>query len=572
MTWDDDEAERIGPYRIVQRLGEGGMGIVYLALDRSGRAVALKELRPHIAADTGSRVRLAREVETLRRVRSPHVAPIIDADVVGERPYVVTKYVPGHTLDDLVAEHGPLPPAGVHQLAAGLAEALHAIHQVDVVHRDLKPTNILLVDGEPVLIDFGIAHVAGDSRLTATGLVMGTPGYLAPELVDGGEVTPATDWWGWAATVTFAAAGGPPFGRGGMDVVIARVMRGEPQLDAVDPRIAPLLYAALSPRPQDRPHHDQIVAALARYAHGASVTDVIEVPRPSPQPVPAQVPALPPTAVIPTSVPPNPVIAVRPMPAQLPTQAPMPVPAPMPMPAPLPAPMPTRPASSLPPPPPRPRGEADVAGIPTPAIGTDPRIGLADRQGVLLAVSTFLVGLGAAAPLAALGLLGVLMLLSRTVDRVITGVVIRRHTRGHREREALIAAATSPWHLLVALGATALAMVLPVLVGACGVLATSLAVGGAGWADRDRLVLGLAIGGALALLTAWWGPGGVSFRRGARSMARGLAPEGTGTQVVLALLLVGAVACVAWSWTRGGPVWAPLSGVPEVFATSSVSP
>ena len=173
MTWDDDEAERIGPYRIVQRLGEGGMGIVYLALDRSGRAVALKELRPHIAADTGSRVRLAREVETLRRVRSPHVAPIIDADVVGERPYVVTKYVPGHTLDDLVAEHGPLPPAGVHQLAAGLAEALHAIHQVDVVHRDLKPTNILLVDGEPVLIDFGIAHVAGDSRLTATGLVMG---------------------------------------------------------------------------------------------------------------------------------------------------------------------------------------------------------------------------------------------------------------------------------------------------------------------------------------------------------------------------------------------------------------
>lgn len=213
-----------------------------------------------------------------------------------------------------------------------------------------------------------------------------------------------------------------------------------------------------------------------------------------------------------------------------------------------------------------------MAGIPTPAIGTDPRIGLADRQGVLLAVSTFLVGLGAAAPLAALGLLGVLMLLSRTVDRVITGVVIRRHTRGHREREALIAAATSPWHLLVALGATALAMVLPVLVGACGVLATSLAVGGSAWSDRDRLVLGLAIGGALALLTAWWGPGGVSFRRGARSMARGLAPEGTGTQVVLALLLVGAVACVAWSWTRGGPVWAPLSGVPEVFATSSVSP
>ena len=131
---------------------------------------------------------------------------------------------------------------------AGLSDALTAIHRAGVVHRDLKPANVLLLDGDPVVIDFGIAHVADDIRLTMTGLVMGTPGYLSPEVVEGAPVTTATDWWGWAATLAFAASGQPPFGRGPMDVVLDRVRRGQADLSGVDPRLAPVLAAALSPQ------------------------------------------------------------------------------------------------------------------------------------------------------------------------------------------------------------------------------------------------------------------------------------------------------------------------------------
>ncbi|HSO65141.1 MAG TPA: serine/threonine-protein kinase, partial [Ornithinibacter sp.] len=286
---DEEEAEqprehaRLGPYRLVQRIGEGGMGVVHLALDPHGRAVAIKVLRQHVAHDPDARTRLRREVETLGRIRSPLVAPVIDADVDGVHPYIVTRYVPGPSLDDHVAERGPLPPAELHRVASGLAEALDVIHSAGVVHRDVKPANVLLVDGDPVLIDFGIAHVTDDVRLTSTGLVMGTPGYLAPEVVGGDDVTAATDWWGWAATTAFAASGVPPFGSGAMHAVLARVAAGEPDLVAVDPRIEPLLYAALSPDPADRPHREEVVAALERYAHGAPVTEAIHVRRVRPQ-------------------------------------------------------------------------------------------------------------------------------------------------------------------------------------------------------------------------------------------------------------------------------------------------
>ncbi len=289
------EHTRLGQYRLVQRIGEGGMGVVHLALDRHGRAVALKVLRPHIALDPDARTRLAREVNSLSRVSSPFVAPIIDADVEGPRPYIVTRYVPGPSLDEQVAERGLLPPAELYRVAHGLAEALDAIHGAGVIHRDVKPANVLLVDGEPVLIDFGIAHVADDVRLTMAGLVMGTPGYLAPEVISGQDVTPATDWWGWAATTAFAAGGVPPFGRGAMSAVLARVAQGEPALLAVDPRIEPLLYAALAPDPAQRPHHHEVVAALESYAHGAPATAAIEVRRVRPQ---TQVLAIVPTSVM----------------------------------------------------------------------------------------------------------------------------------------------------------------------------------------------------------------------------------------------------------------------------------
>src|SRR6476660_6688986 len=243
------EGSQVGPYRLIQQLGEGGMGVVHLALDPSGRAVALKLLRPHVAHDRDARTRLAREVQVLRRIDDHRVAAVIDADLDGERPYLVTRYVPGPALDDVVKESGPMRGDDLLRLGRGLADALHAIHEADVIHRDLKPGNVLMLDDEPVLIDFGIAHVADDVRITMTGLVMGTPGYLSPEVVEGAPVTEATDWWGWAATLAFAASGAPPFGRGPMDVVLSRVSRGEADLSRVDPRLAPLLYAALSPDP-----------------------------------------------------------------------------------------------------------------------------------------------------------------------------------------------------------------------------------------------------------------------------------------------------------------------------------
>ena len=279
--------ERLGPYRLVQQLGEGGMGVVHLAVDPSGRAVAIKVLRAHIAHDDDARARLAREVQTLARVRDPRVAAVLDADTDGPRPYIVTRYVPGPPLDRVVADTGPLRGEALLRLGRGLSDALTAIHRAGVVHRDLKPANVLLLDGDPVVIDFGIAHVADDIRLTMTGLVMGTPGYLSPEVVEGAPVTTATDWWGWAATLAFAASGQPPFGRGPMDVVLDRVRRGQADLTGVDPRLAPLLTAALSPDSAGRPHAREVVEALDRYAAGAPATVVVPASRPAAEPTAA---------------------------------------------------------------------------------------------------------------------------------------------------------------------------------------------------------------------------------------------------------------------------------------------
>ncbi|HZY00234.1 MAG TPA: serine/threonine-protein kinase, partial [Dermatophilaceae bacterium] len=169
-------AQRIGPYRLIQPLGEGGMGVVHLALDPNGRAVAIKVLREHIAHDREARDRLRREVETLALVQDPRVAAILDADTEGPRPYIVTRYIPGPALDRVVFEDGPLEGEALLRLGRGLWYALNAIHGAGVIHRDLKPANVVLLDGDPVVIDFGIAHVADDIRLTMTGLVMGTPG------------------------------------------------------------------------------------------------------------------------------------------------------------------------------------------------------------------------------------------------------------------------------------------------------------------------------------------------------------------------------------------------------------
>lgn len=244
------------------------MGVVYLAESPAHQEVALKVLRAHVAHDTIARARLQREVATLQKVDHPGVAGILDHDLESDRPYLVTRFVPGHPLDEQVDERGPLTPRKWLPLAGCLAESLQAIHAAGVIHRDLKPGNVMMFNGKPVMIDFGIAQATDDLRLTQTGLVVGTPGYLAPELIEGETVSESADWWGWAATVAFAATGRRPFGKGPFEAVLHRVHRGQADLEGLDPRLKPLLAAALSPDKRDRPTQDEIMTGLNRYAEG----------------------------------------------------------------------------------------------------------------------------------------------------------------------------------------------------------------------------------------------------------------------------------------------------------------
>jgi predicted Ser/Thr protein kinase len=254
MPAQDSLPRKIGPYRVIRKIGEGGMGVVYLCEDnRNGEQVALKVLGPAVASDPSARQRLAREVETMRRVKNRFVAEILAADTAGPSPYIVTRYVDGRTLDEAVHQDGPLTGMALDTLAEGLAEALTAIHGAGIVHRDLKPGNVMLDKGRPVLIDFGIAHIQDSARLTKTGLVMGTPGYLAPEVIEGGPSTGKSDVHSWGGTVAYAATGREPFGSGTFQTVFFRVIEGKAELDGVPPRLMPFVAAALRTDPEGRP-------------------------------------------------------------------------------------------------------------------------------------------------------------------------------------------------------------------------------------------------------------------------------------------------------------------------------
>ena len=243
----------LGPYRLLDRLGEGGMGVVHLARDPEGGLVAVKVLQPLGTEGPNARRRLGREVETMRRVRSRYVAEVLDADVTGEFPYIVTRFVAGPTLDEMVRRRGPLPGPGLRRLAYGTAEALATIHAAGVVHRDLKPGNVMLAEDRPIVIDFGIAQAGDATRLTQAGLVMGTPGYLAPEVIEGQPSSPASDVHCWGATMVFAATGRLPFGGGSYESIFYRIVSGRADLEGVPASLMPLISAALARDPVHRP-------------------------------------------------------------------------------------------------------------------------------------------------------------------------------------------------------------------------------------------------------------------------------------------------------------------------------
>ncbi|MEV4221328.1 protein kinase [Nonomuraea sp. NPDC049725] len=275
--------DRLGPYRLLRRLGEGGMGVVHLATDPQGRQVAVKVLRSEVAGDEVARRRLAREVETMRRVRSSYIAEVLDADVTGHRPYIVTRYVPGRALDEIVKNDGPLDLPALLKVGYGVAAALAAVHSVGVIHRDLKPGNVLILDGEPVLIDFGIAQAVDATRLTQTGMFIGTPGYLAPEIIEGQEAGPEVDIHAWAGTLLYAGTGQPPFGKGTLEMVFYNITAGKADVSAAPKAIQPLLKAAFQRNPAKRPKAAELAEQTARMLPrppGGAPDQISTVPRP----------------------------------------------------------------------------------------------------------------------------------------------------------------------------------------------------------------------------------------------------------------------------------------------------
>lgn len=243
----------IGPYRLRARLGAGGMGLVYLATASDGTSVAIKVVHPGLAYDDRFRTRFRREVEVGRRVTGPWVAAVVDADPDAELPWLATQYVPGPTLGTAVDEVGPLPARTVHTLAHGLTHALSAVHDAGLVHRDLKPSNVLLDADHPRLIDFGISRAVDGTRVTSTGVVVGTPAFMSPEQIAGEDVGPASDMFSLGAVLFFAATGRSPFGDAAPVALMLRITRDEPDVGGLPHMLRGPISACLAKRPQDRP-------------------------------------------------------------------------------------------------------------------------------------------------------------------------------------------------------------------------------------------------------------------------------------------------------------------------------
>lgn len=289
--------ERIGSYTIDRVLGEGGMGTVYLATSRGGRSVAVKVAKPELARDPGFRERFRAEITAARAVGGFHTAPVVDADPDAPAPWLATAYVPGPNLAELLAARGPMDEAALVRLGLALAEALQAIHACGLVHRDLKPGNIIMADDGPRVVDFGIARAVEGAGLTVTGMALGTPGFLAPEQAEGRPVTAAADIFALGA-VLVAAAGGSAFGAGTPMGLMYRSVHHEADLSAVPAGLRATVAACMAKDPGRRPSAAHLMDLLtppgANAPHVCTPT-VVAPPAPAAAPTPTAT-ATPPVA------------------------------------------------------------------------------------------------------------------------------------------------------------------------------------------------------------------------------------------------------------------------------------
>ncbi|MEU3844969.1 protein kinase [Streptomyces sp. NPDC028635] len=270
-----EDPREIAGYRLLARIGEGGMGTVYLSRTRGGQPVALKVIRRDLGGDPGFRARFEQEVQAARRVQGYHVVPVVDHDTSGERPWLASVFVPGLPLHEALAAHGPLPLPAVLQLVGCTARALTAIHSAGIVHRDLKPSNILLSNQGPYVIDFGIARAADATQLTVSGAVIGTPQFMSPEHALGEPVGAATDVFSLGLIAAVAATGRHPYGDGGALTLAAQIANTAvrpPRLDGYDERLSPILQRCLAADPAARIGTEEL-AALCEQAAGRPLND-----------------------------------------------------------------------------------------------------------------------------------------------------------------------------------------------------------------------------------------------------------------------------------------------------------
>ncbi len=258
-----DDPRQLGTYTLLGKLGQGGMGTVYLGRSQRGRLVAIKVIRTEAVGNAEFRARFRLEAETARRVARVCTAEVLDADPDAEWPFIVTEFIEGETLSNYVRRNGPLADANLEQLAVGVAAALTAIHSAGIVHRDLKPANVILSPFGPRVIDFGIARTADEgSGLTGDLQQLGTPAFMSPEQIESRPISSAVDIWAWGGLVAFAATGHYPFGEGSAQVLLYRALHEEPRLDDVDPALRPIVWLSMRKDPAGRPSAQQLMLRL----------------------------------------------------------------------------------------------------------------------------------------------------------------------------------------------------------------------------------------------------------------------------------------------------------------------